>query len=138
METKNVKNNKKMSKIDKIGRKILQNCIFWRSDFWLFFWQPKNRIIKNVKIWSNDTKFLSRHIKEGFKTQFLGHLNHPGKFFFLTIERWTCQNFHFLQKTIEKLMFLYFLKFENYKIFIFHWFFQQKWIGTKTRKTNFT
>ena len=35
----------------------------------------------------------------------MDHLNHPGNFFFLTIERWTCQNFHFLQKTIEKSMF---------------------------------
>ena len=68
----------------------------------------------------------------------MDRLNHPGKFFFLVIERWTCKNFHFLRKTIEKLIFLHFLKYHNYKINDFSLVFQQKWNGTKIRKSNFT
>ena len=68
----------------------------------------------------------------------MDHLNHPGKFFFLSIERWTCQNFHFLQKTIEKIMFFHFLEFQKFKNNDFPLFFQQKWNGTKMGKSNFT
>ena len=48
---------KKIEKIDFFGNSIFS--IFWIAK------KPKNRIIKNVKIWSNDAKFLSRHSKEG-------------------------------------------------------------------------
>ena len=57
----------KMSKINEIGRKKMQKLHFLEMRFLRFFGlleNEKNRIIKNVKISSNDRIFLSRHIKE--------------------------------------------------------------------------
>ena len=91
-----------MSIIDEIWRKKLQKLHFLEMRFLRFFGlleNEKNGIIKKVKISSNDPKFLSRHVKEGYQIQYLDHLDHPGKFFFLAIKMLTRQNFHFLQKT---------------------------------------
>ena len=51
----------------KLGEKIAKFAFFEKSIFSIFWIakKPKNRIIKNVKIWSIDAKFLSRYIKEG-------------------------------------------------------------------------
>ena len=65
---------KKMWKIMKNERKwwnleetVEKNAFFENAIFGIFWVakKSKNRIIKNVKIWSNDAKFLSRDIKEG-------------------------------------------------------------------------
>ena len=62
------KKREKITKIDEIGRKKLQKLHFLEMRFLLFFGlleNEKNRIIKNVKISSNDHIFLLRHSKEG-------------------------------------------------------------------------
>ena len=68
MDTKNVKNNEKSAKLMKFGRKKLQKLHFLEMRILRFFGlleNEKNRIIKNVKISSNDHTFLLRHSKEG-------------------------------------------------------------------------
>ena len=48
--------------------KIAKFAFFESANFGIFGGakKSKNRIIKNVKISSNDPKFLSRHVKEGY------------------------------------------------------------------------
>ena len=50
----------------KFEEKIAKYAFFEDSIFNIFLVakKSKNEIIKNVKIWSNDAKFLSRHIKD--------------------------------------------------------------------------
>ena len=67
MDTKNVKNNEKSAKLMKFDGKNYKNAFFENVIFGIFGGakKSKNRIIKNVKISSNDHIFLSRHSKEG-------------------------------------------------------------------------
>ena len=71
--------------------------------------KSENRInVKNVK---KNCRGIS---KKGVKHHFWTTWTIPD-LFFSTIKMLTRQNFHFLQKSMKKIMFLHFLKIQNYK-----------------------
>ena len=64
-----MKNNEKQTRLMKFKEeKIAKSAFFENVIFGILGGakKSKNRIIKNVKISSNDPKFLSRHVKEGY------------------------------------------------------------------------
>ena len=121
----------------KLGEKYCKIAFFWRCDFWHFFDSQKikksnhqkcKNLIKRCQI------FIAAFERRVLNS-FFGSSEPSRKNFILTIKRWTCKIFHFLQKTIEKTMFLHFWKFPKSKKYDFPLVFQQKWNGTKFEKS---
>ena len=94
-----------------------------------FFVTTKIKKLESSKMWKfhqTTPNFYRGMSKKGIKYNIWNIWTIP-EFFFLTIKMLTRQNFHFLQKTMEKITFFHFLEFQKFKNHDFSFVFCKKY-----------